>query len=53
LHYAGPNRTDQPRRAVVFAFARPATPRAEPHDYHWQRPEWYPATQPDSEGTNE
>jgi ectoine hydroxylase-related dioxygenase (phytanoyl-CoA dioxygenase family) len=42
LHYAGPNRTSEPRRAVVFAFARPATPRAEPHQYPWQRPEWYP-----------
>jgi ectoine hydroxylase-related dioxygenase (phytanoyl-CoA dioxygenase family) len=41
LHYAGPNRTSEARRAVVFAFARPATPRAEPHDYRWQRPEWY------------
>lgn len=42
LHYAGPNTTAEPRRAVVFAFASPKAPRAEPHDYHWQRPEWYP-----------
>lgn len=41
LHCAGPNRTAEPRRAVVFAFARPTTPRAEPHHYPWQRPEWY------------
>lgn len=41
LHFAGPNRSDHPRRAVVFAFARPAAGRATPHDYPWQRPEWF------------
>ena len=40
LHYAGPNRTPEARRAVVFGFARPARLRPEPHDYPWQRPEW-------------
>ena len=40
LHYAGPNHTGQPRRAVIFAFAAPAARRATPHDYPWQRPEW-------------
>jgi hypothetical protein len=43
LHYAGPNHTNEPRRAVVFAFARPAKPASVPHDYPWQRPEWHPA----------
>ena len=41
LHYAGPNRTDRPRRAVAFAFACPPVPRATPHHYPWQRPEWF------------
>lgn len=53
LHYAGPNRTDRPRRAVAFAFACPSAPRATPHDYPWQRPEWFAGdatdTQPDDE----
>lgn len=43
LHYAGPNQADAPRRAVIFAFARPAVPRAVPHEYPWQRPEWFGA----------
>jgi ectoine hydroxylase-related dioxygenase (phytanoyl-CoA dioxygenase family) len=40
LHYAGPNLTDEPRRALIMAFARPAEKLATPRDYHWQRPEW-------------
>ncbi len=44
LHYAGPNRTDHPRRAVIFAFARPAVRRSPAHDYTWQRPEWFAPT---------
>jgi ectoine hydroxylase-related dioxygenase (phytanoyl-CoA dioxygenase family) len=41
LHYAGPNATDGPRRALIMAFQTPGVKRAVPHDYHWQRPEWY------------
>lgn len=41
LHYTGPNRTDQPRRALVMAFARPGVPLDEPRDFSWQPPEWY------------
>jgi hypothetical protein len=41
LHYAGPNATSEPRRALIMAFETPPRERDEPHDYHWQRPEWY------------
>lgn len=40
LHYAGPNRSDAPRRAYIMGFAAPPTRCETPHDYHWQRPEW-------------
>jgi Phytanoyl-CoA dioxygenase (PhyH) len=40
LHYAGPNVTDEPRRALIMAFAAPATPRESPRSFGWQRPEW-------------
>lgn len=43
LHYAGANKTAAPRRALVFGFGRAPIPRATPHDYPWQRPEWYAA----------
>ncbi len=43
LHYAGPNTTGAPRRALVFGFGRPPRRRATPYDYPWQRPEWYAA----------
>lgn len=41
LHYAGPNTSDEPRRALIMAFAAPATPLDEPRSFPWQRPEWY------------
>lgn len=41
LHYAGPNGSDAPRRALIMAFRLDPTPVDPPHDYHWQRPEWY------------
>lgn len=41
LHYAGPNTTDEPRRALIMAFAAPAKPLPEPRTFPWQRPEWY------------
>ena len=40
LHYAGPNTTDEPRRALIMSFALNAQPLAQPRDFHWQRPEW-------------
>ena len=40
LHYAGPNTTDEPRRALIMAFAREPQPLAEPRNFFWQRPEW-------------
>jgi ectoine hydroxylase-related dioxygenase (phytanoyl-CoA dioxygenase family) len=41
LHYAGPNGTDEPRRALIMGFRAAPTPVDEPHDYYWQRAEWY------------
>jgi ectoine hydroxylase-related dioxygenase (phytanoyl-CoA dioxygenase family) len=41
LHYAGPNTTDEPRRALIMAFACPVRPLDEPRTFPWQRPEWY------------
>jgi hypothetical protein len=40
VHYAGPNTTDEPRRALIMAFAREPQPLAEARDFFWQRPEW-------------
>ena len=40
LHYAGPNQTDEPRRALIMAFACPPKPLATPREFPWQRPEW-------------
>jgi ectoine hydroxylase-related dioxygenase (phytanoyl-CoA dioxygenase family) len=41
LHYAGPNATDGPRRALIMAFQTPARDLPAPRDFPWQRPEWY------------
>lgn len=41
LHYAGPNHTDEPRRALIMAFRCPPTPLSPPREFPWQRPEWY------------
>jgi ectoine hydroxylase-related dioxygenase (phytanoyl-CoA dioxygenase family) len=41
LHYAGPNATDGPRRALIMAFQTPPRDLPEPRDFSWQRPEWY------------
>ena len=35
LHYAGPNRSDIPRRALIMGFGLPATPREELRDFYW------------------
>lgn len=40
LHYAGPNRSDGPRRAYIMGFSVPAIPLETPNDYYWQRSEW-------------
>jgi ectoine hydroxylase-related dioxygenase (phytanoyl-CoA dioxygenase family) len=37
LHYAGPNRSDVPRRAYILVFGVPPTPRAVAQDFPWQR----------------
>ncbi|MFD4227918.1 phytanoyl-CoA dioxygenase family protein [Streptomyces sp. NPDC058545] len=39
LHYAGPNTTGEPRRALVMSFACPSRPLAVPRRFPWQRPE--------------
>jgi ectoine hydroxylase-related dioxygenase (phytanoyl-CoA dioxygenase family) len=36
LHYAGPNTTDEPRRAYILTFGAPSEERDEPRDFHWQ-----------------
>ncbi len=35
LHYAGPNRSDIPRRALILGFSTPAYPRIEPRSFPW------------------
>jgi len=35
LHYAGPNQTDEPRRAYILLFGVPPVPRSEPPDFYW------------------
>ena len=35
LHYAGPNRSDTPRRAYITGFGLPAKQRATPRDFYW------------------
>jgi hypothetical protein len=40
LHYAGPNLSGQPRRALVFGFGLAPVLLDTPHHYPWQRPEW-------------
>jgi len=35
LHYAGPNKTNAPRRAYIAGYGVPATPRSEPRRFPW------------------
>ena len=35
LHYAGPNQTDEPRRAYILLFGVAPVPRSEPRDFPW------------------
>ena len=46
VHYAGPNRSGFPRRAYIMGFQVAPTPIEPPHNYYWQRPEWYASEQP-------
>jgi ectoine hydroxylase-related dioxygenase (phytanoyl-CoA dioxygenase family) len=36
LHYAGANKSDQPRRAYILGFGAPAKQRDEPRRFPWQ-----------------
>ena len=35
LHYTGPNRSGQPRRAYILTFRKPPVPLAVPRDFPW------------------
>jgi ectoine hydroxylase-related dioxygenase (phytanoyl-CoA dioxygenase family) len=37
LHYTGPNRSDQPRRAYIVGYGLPGKPLAAARDFYWQR----------------
>lgn len=37
LHYAGPNLTDEPRRAYIQVFGLPTKKREQTRDFYWQR----------------
>ncbi|MFD3477830.1 phytanoyl-CoA dioxygenase family protein [Streptomyces sp. NPDC058695] len=39
IHYAGPNTTGEPRRALIMSFAVPSRPLAVPREFPWQRRE--------------
>lgn len=41
LHYAGPNTSTEPRRALIMGFNAPGVPLSEPRQMPWQRPEWH------------
>jgi ectoine hydroxylase-related dioxygenase (phytanoyl-CoA dioxygenase family) len=43
IHYAGPNQTDQPRRAYILIFAVPPVELEAPRDFYWQN--WQTARQ--------
>lgn len=40
IHYAGPNLSERPRRALVFGFGVAPILLDTPNHYPWQRPEW-------------
>lgn len=42
MHYAGPNLTDQPRRAYIAVFAIPPQPLKKPFDLPWQSNPYWP-----------
>jgi ectoine hydroxylase-related dioxygenase (phytanoyl-CoA dioxygenase family) len=35
FHYAGPNNTEEPRRAYILGFGLPPVPRAESREFYW------------------
>ena len=37
LHFAGPNRSEIPRRAYILGFGLPNKPAQTPRDYYWNR----------------
>lgn len=37
LHYAGPNTTDEPRRAYIQVYGLPTKKRAATRDFYWQK----------------
>jgi hypothetical protein len=37
VHYTCPNRSDEPRRALIMSFASPSRARVEPRSFPWQR----------------
>lgn len=41
LHYAGPNFTDEPRRALIMAFRTTPTWRGDGREFGWQPRSWY------------
>ena len=41
LHHAGPNRTAEPRRALIMAFRSPPTLRTDGRAFPWQPARWY------------
>ena len=45
MHYAGPNTSDQPRRAYILGFGMPAKKRAQPLDFYWNRTKQTPREQ--------
>lgn len=51
LHYAGPNTTSEPRRALIMSFACPSEPLDEPRLFPWQRPERSCPAAPESTDT--
>ena len=41
IHYAGPNVSTEPRRALIMGFNGQPRELAEPRNMPWQRPEWF------------
>ena len=45
LHYAGPNNTDSPRRALILTYGVKPSRRADPRDYYWNTRKQTPSQQ--------
>jgi ectoine hydroxylase-related dioxygenase (phytanoyl-CoA dioxygenase family) len=44
IHYTGPNRSSEPRRAYILGFGVPSRPRAAARDFYWlrmQQTQWH------------